>query len=84
MDLCEIYVRTNALLKTYFSDTQLSSCKRSNNAVKIPQAVAFSPWQHKLDKAKHLFESDPNVTNLRGNWSGPLIVKKGLKSPVMR
>lgn len=52
--------------------------------MKIPQALAFSPWQHKLDKAKHLFESDPNITDLCGNWSGPLIVKKDLKSPLKR
>lgn len=52
--------------------------------MKIPQAVAFVPYQHKLDKAKHLFGSDPSVLELCGNCSGPLMVKKSLKSPVMR
>lgn len=76
----EVYIRTNTSQEHRFLIFNLSSCKRSNNAVKIPQAVVFVACQHKLDKAKRLFGSSPSVLCV-GTGFGLLIVKKGLKSP---
>lgn len=78
----EISVWTTALLKTWFSDIQSKLLKKVS-AVKILQAVACVPCQHELDNVKHLFGSDPSVTDFCGNWSGPLRVRKGLKSSAM-